>query len=178
MGKNKARSKMFATTGQFKNLFSPGKWRLKGKSQEEKNQENTASTIKKDATTSIGLLQGQYDKLSGPDSMIMQGLDFEQESNRGQHEQQNSQLAQSIGKSNLAGSGGQTRARQNLAQAFQSKQSFTRKKALDEQDSALDRLTMEMQNIISSTNASLAGMGELSDSERDYDPGDLSYYGL
>ena len=114
--------------------------------------------------------------------MIMKGLEFEQENNTRQFQQQQAQLNQNIGRSNLAGSGSQAMARKNLAEAFQSKQDFTREKAADEQASTLDKLTAEMQNIISTTRASLAGLtGDLGSTDRDFNRnnyGDLSNYGI
>jgi hypothetical protein len=155
----------------------------KGSDAEGQARDRKIISIKDSANKSLGLLREQYDKLGGPDNMIMKGADFEQQSNADQFQQQNAQLQQTIGRSNLAGSGGQTRARENLADAFRSKQQFTREKAIDEQESSLDKLTMEMHNIISTTRASLSGIAGDIDVKRGrkfdkVDYGDMSAYGI
>ena len=152
--------------------------RVFGDSKEADAQQRSSGTIKKDANKSLNLLIKQYDKLNDPDNMILKGADFESQSNRAQFEQQSQQLQANIGRGNLAGSGTASRARENLATAFQSKQMFTREKALDEQESSLDNITMEMQNIINTTRSSLQGMQHLNRSERTYTPPDLSAYGI
>ena len=153
----------------------------KGSDKEGEARDRQIDQLRGDASKSLGLLREQYDKLGGPDNMIMKGADFEQQANAKQFEQQNSQLQQTIGRSNLAGSGGQTRARENLADAFQSKQKFTREKAIDEQESSLDKLTMEMRNIISTTRASLSGISGHTHKAKKFTKnhyGDMSAYGI
>ena len=156
--------------------------KYKGSDPEQRAKENSAKELKRSGVKSLNLLSEQYDKLSAPDNMIMKGLEFEQENNTRQFQQQQAQLNQNIGRSNLAGSGSQAMARKNLAEAFQSKQDFTREKAADEQASTLDKLTAEMQNIISTTRASLAGLtGDLGSTDRDFNEdnyGNLSNYGI
>tara|TARA_R100001594_G_scaffold143333_1_gene191179 strand:- start:1536 stop:2024 length:489 start_codon:yes stop_codon:yes gene_type:complete len=153
----------------------------KGSDAEGRARDRQITTIRKDAATSLGMLREQYDKLGAPDNMVMKGADFEQKANADQFQQQSAQLQQTIGKSNLAGSGGQTRARENLADAFKSKQEFTREKALDEQASSLDKLTMEMHNIISTTRASLKGISGDTHKSKEFTKdhyGDMSAYGI
>jgi len=152
-----------------------------GSDTEGQAADDASSVMKRDATNSINLLTKQYEGLSGPDSMAMKSLEFEQDNNSRQFQQQSSQLNQNIGKSNLAGSGAQSRARENLSKAFQSKQEFTREKAVDERNTSLDKLTMEMRNIINSTRASLQGLASNMRKSRQYDKddyGNLSNYGI
>jgi len=161
---------------RFKNILKPSKWKLSGKSAEEKAQERSSAVIKEDARTSLGLLREQFDRLSSPDSIINRAADLEIEGNRQQFQQQLGNLAATAGRANLAGSGAQQMARKQLSEGFRDRQQFTRDKALEDQRSQLDRLSLEMQNIISTTRASLAGMSKLNKSERTFDTSDFDEY--
>ena len=142
----------------------------KAKKREKNVAEETGAQIKSDANKAYNLLIKQYEGLASEDNPALRQSQMEQEQGREAYEQQSGALQQKIGQSGLAGSGSAEQARENLADAFQAKQAFTQEAALETQGGELDRIVMEMQNIVSSTNAALAGQTSLTQSQRTYTP--------
>ena len=150
-----------------------------GSDKEGERREATAEGLHKSANKAINLLKDQYDKLSGADSPALRESQMQQDQGRLQYEQQSKAMEQKIGQTGLAGSGSASAARENLSQAFEARQSFTQESALQSQEGDRDKITMEMQNIINTTNASLQGLtGDIGHADRKYKPGDLSAYGI
>jgi len=152
--------------------------KYKGSDEEGQRRDDTAVQLKKDASKAINLLKDQYDKLGGADSPVLRESQMAQQQGRLEHEQQSKAMEQKIGQTGLAGSGSASAARENLADAFRNKQAFTQESAIQSQESDLDKITMEIQNIISTTNASLQGLVGQMYEDRTFDPGDLSAYGI
>ena len=55
----------------------------KGSDSEGRARDRQIDQFRGYASKSLGLLRKQYDKLGGPDNMIMKGADFEQQANAG-----------------------------------------------------------------------------------------------
>ena len=142
----------------------------KAKKREKNVAEETGAQIKSDANKAYNLLIKQYEGLAGEDNPALKQSDMEQEQGRAQFEAASGALQQKIGQTGLAGSGSATSARENLSEQFEQRQAFTREAALDTQGGELDRIVMEMQNIVSSTNAALAAQTKLTKSQRTYTP--------
>jgi len=153
--------------------------RYEGSDAEQSAKANVASTTKEQATEALNLLKQQYDRIASPDSIAMKGLNLQQQSDRMAFEDQSRKMAAAFGRTGLAGSGTQDRARRDLANQFRSRQAFTREKAIDDKQAQLDRLSAEMQNIIFSTRSTLAGLtGDLGGESRDFNPPGLAEYGI
>jgi len=144
---------------------------------EYQRQDAEENFIKDDADKAWGLLTDQYENLSGGENPVLKESEFKAQQAAAQYEQQVESLSNRMGATGLAGSGTAAKARQALAQNFQNSQSFQREQALDTQQSELDRIRVEMQNLISTTNTALSGLTKLDKSKRRYDPpGDESVY--
>ena len=151
----------------------------KGSDEEARARNDASDRIKKDANTSLNLLKDQFDKLSGADSPVLRESQIEQEQGRAEYEATSKAVEQKIGSTGLAGSGSATSARENLATQFEQRQAFTQESALQTVEGDKDKITMEMHNVISGARASLSGLvGDMKAHGRDYDPGDLSAYGI
>ena len=144
---------------------------------EYQRQDHEEDFIKGDANKAWGLLEDQFNKTGSGDNPVLKESEFKAEAARDQYEKSVETLDQKIGSTGLAGSGTAQSARKSLAKNFQNTQSFQREQALDTQESELDKIKMEMQNLISTTNTALSGLTKLDDSKKRYDPpGDESIY--
>ena len=153
-----------------------GKYR--GSDTDGQQRDDTAVQLKSDANKAIGLLKNQYDKLGGADSPVLRESQIAQQQGRLEYEQQSEAVEQKIGQTGLASSGSASVARENLADAFRNKQAFTQESAIQSTEGDQDKITMEIQNIISTTNASLQGLVGHMYEDRTFEPGDLSAYGI
>ena len=142
---------------------------------ERKRQDDQARVIKKDANKAWGLLTDQFSKLGSGENPVLKESEFKANAAMDQYENQAKTLENKIGGTGLAGSGASQSARDSLAKTFENTQSFTREQALDTQEGDLDRIRMEMQNLISSTNASVGALPKMSGKKSWNPPGAAAY---
>ena len=148
-----------------------------GRNKEKGRQEKPGTQIKTDANRAWGLLEDQFNQFGSGENPVLKEAEFKAQQSAAQYEQQVENMENRMGATGLAGSGAAQKARQALAQNFQNTQSFSREQALDTQESELDRIRMEMSNLISTTNASLQSLDKAGSGTRKWSPpGDESVY--